>query len=170
MIFTVSHQPSVQNILLAHFSSVISPMDLWLWVLKHDFLSVITAAALKPLFKTRAECETLPHDVSFVISPLQTENSLIEMWNKTGHQGNQWFQAVVPLRNLRNFEVIFEGIRSTDVSGGAALDDLEYIDCSPSKWWTSAVCKISQTIPNIASAEIFWGDYLFCPVFQRYIM
>uniref|UniRef100_A0A3B3XWB3 MAM domain-containing protein n=1 Tax=Poecilia mexicana TaxID=48701 RepID=A0A3B3XWB3_9TELE len=40
--------------------------------------------------------------------------------------------AVVPLRNLRNFEVIFEGIRSRDVSGGAALDDLEYIDCAPS--------------------------------------
>ncbi|MED6241954.1 hypothetical protein ATANTOWER_030718 [Ataeniobius toweri] len=54
------------------------------------------------------------------------------MWNKTGHQGNQWNRAVVPLRKFRNFQVIFEGIRSTDLSGGAALDDLEYIDCAPS--------------------------------------
>nr|XP_054607469.1 MAM and LDL-receptor class A domain-containing protein 1 isoform X2 [Nothobranchius furzeri] len=62
---------------------------------------------------------------------IKTENSLMEMWNKTGHQGNKWNRAEVPLRNLRRFEVIFEGIRSMDVSGGAALDDLEFIDCSP---------------------------------------
>lgn len=37
------------------------------------------------------------------------------------------------MRNLRSFEVIFEGVRSWDVSGGASLDDLEYIDCAPSK-------------------------------------
>ncbi|XP_037549869.1 MAM and LDL-receptor class A domain-containing protein 1 [Nematolebias whitei] len=63
---------------------------------------------------------------------IKTENNLMEMWNKTGHQGNKWNRAEVPLRKLRNFEVIFEGIRSFDVSGGAALDDLEFIDCAPS--------------------------------------
>ncbi|XP_038153930.1 MAM and LDL-receptor class A domain-containing protein 1 isoform X2 [Cyprinodon tularosa] len=63
---------------------------------------------------------------------IKTENSIIEMWNKTGHKGNHWNQVVVPLRKLRNFEVIFEGIRSKDLSGGAALDDMEYIDCAPS--------------------------------------
>ncbi|KAM8881350.1 MAM and LDL-receptor class A domain-containing protein 1 [Synchiropus picturatus] len=62
---------------------------------------------------------------------VKTENELWEVWNKTGHQGNQWRQAEVPLRNLRNFQVIFEGVRSMDVSGGAALDDLEYKDCAP---------------------------------------
>ncbi|KAM7390330.1 hypothetical protein PAMA_008482 [Pampus argenteus] len=62
---------------------------------------------------------------------IQTENDLQEVWNKTGHQGNKWNRAEVPLRKLRNFEVIFEGIRSRDVSGGAALDDLEFIDCAP---------------------------------------
>lgn len=65
----------------------------------------------------------------------QTENDLWEVWNKTGHQGNKWNRAEIPLRKLRNFEVIFEGIRSWDVSGGAALDDLEYIDCAPSRWY-----------------------------------
>ncbi|KAM4543911.1 MAM and LDL-receptor class A domain-containing protein 1 [Fundulus diaphanus] len=75
----------------------------------------------------------LSHKTSGTIRLLiKTENSLIEMWNKTGHQGHRWNRAVVPLRKLRNFAVIFEGIRSRDVSGGAALDDLEYIDCAPS--------------------------------------
>ncbi|KAM4605935.1 MAM and LDL-receptor class A domain-containing protein 1 [Polymixia lowei] len=63
---------------------------------------------------------------------IKTENDLWEVWNKTGHQGNAWNRAVIPLRRLRNFEVIFEGIRSMDVSGGAALDDLEFVDCAPS--------------------------------------
>uniref|UniRef100_A0A4W6FJB9 MAM and LDL receptor class A domain containing 1 n=1 Tax=Lates calcarifer TaxID=8187 RepID=A0A4W6FJB9_LATCA len=62
---------------------------------------------------------------------IKTENDLLEVWNKTGHQGNKWNRAEIPLRKLRNFEVIFEGIRSRDVSGGAALDDLEFIDCAP---------------------------------------
>ncbi|KAK7881754.1 hypothetical protein WMY93_030163 [Mugilogobius chulae] len=63
---------------------------------------------------------------------IKTENSLVEMWNKTGHQGNFWNHVEIPLRKLRNFEVIFEGIRSMDLSGGAAFDDIEYIDCAPS--------------------------------------
>ncbi|XP_040921930.1 MAM and LDL-receptor class A domain-containing protein 1 [Toxotes jaculatrix] len=62
---------------------------------------------------------------------IKTENDLLEVWNKTGHQGNKWNRAEIPLRKLRNFEVIFEGVRSRDVSGGAALDDLEFIDCAP---------------------------------------
>ncbi|XP_062297401.1 MAM and LDL-receptor class A domain-containing protein 1 [Scomber scombrus] len=62
---------------------------------------------------------------------IQTENDLREVWSKTGHQGNEWNRADIPLRKLRNFEVIFEGIRSRDVSGGAALDDLQFVDCAP---------------------------------------
>ncbi|KAM6908030.1 MAM and LDL-receptor class A domain-containing protein 1 isoform 1-T1 [Lycodopsis pacificus] len=62
---------------------------------------------------------------------IKTESNLWEAWNKTGHQGNKWNRAEIPLRKLRNFEVIFEGIRSSDVSGGAALDDLQFKDCAP---------------------------------------
>uniref|UniRef100_A0A665X318 MAM and LDL receptor class A domain containing 1 n=1 Tax=Echeneis naucrates TaxID=173247 RepID=A0A665X318_ECHNA len=62
---------------------------------------------------------------------IKTENNLLEVWNKTGHQGNKWNQAEVPLRKFRNFELIFEGIRSRDVSGGAALDDLRFTNCAP---------------------------------------
>ncbi|XP_010901050.2 MAM and LDL-receptor class A domain-containing protein 1 isoform X1 [Esox lucius] len=61
---------------------------------------------------------------------VKTENNgLTEVWNMTGNQGQQWNQAKVPLRKLRNFEVIFEGIRSRDVNGGAAIDDLQFMDC-----------------------------------------
>ncbi|XP_069015480.1 MAM and LDL-receptor class A domain-containing protein 1 [Embiotoca jacksoni] len=74
----------------------------------------------------------ISHKASGTIRVLiKTENALVEVWNKTGHQGDQWNRAEVPLRKLRNFEVIFEGILLRDVSGGAALDDLEFIDCSP---------------------------------------
>lgn len=68
----------------------------------------------------------------YCISP-QMEDNLWEVWNKSGNQGNKWNRAEIPLRNLRNFELIFEGIRSRDVSGGASLDDFEYINCAPSK-------------------------------------
>uniref|UniRef100_A0A669E9V5 MAM and LDL receptor class A domain containing 1 n=1 Tax=Oreochromis niloticus TaxID=8128 RepID=A0A669E9V5_ORENI len=61
---------------------------------------------------------------------IKMENNLKEVWNQTGHQGNKWNRAEIPLRKLRNFEVIFEVVRLKDVSGGAALDDLEYIDCT----------------------------------------
>uniref|UniRef100_A0A671VVP0 MAM and LDL receptor class A domain containing 1 n=1 Tax=Sparus aurata TaxID=8175 RepID=A0A671VVP0_SPAAU len=68
---------------------------------------------------------------------IKTENNLREVWNKTGHQGNVWNRAEIPLRKLRNFEVIFEGIRSRDVSGGAALDDLEFQDYTKTTDWIS---------------------------------
>ncbi|XP_014036210.2 MAM and LDL-receptor class A domain-containing protein 1 isoform X1 [Salmo salar] len=76
----------------------------------------------------------ISHKASGTIRLLvKTENNgVTEVWNKTGNQGEEWNRAEVPLRKLRNFEVIFEGIRSRDVSGGAALDDLQFTDCDPS--------------------------------------
>ncbi|TNN57956.1 MAM and LDL-receptor class A domain-containing protein 1 [Liparis tanakae] len=62
---------------------------------------------------------------------IKTESNLWEAWSKTGHQGNKWNRAEIPLRTLRNFQLIFEGIRSSDLGGGAALDDLEFKDCAP---------------------------------------
>ncbi|XP_029935423.1 MAM and LDL-receptor class A domain-containing protein 1 [Myripristis murdjan] len=86
---------------------------------------------------------------------IKTENDLWEVWNKKGHQGNRWNRAEIPLRKLRNFEVIFEGIRSMDVSGGAALDDLEFINCAPSAVVpgscpavTDFVCQSGQCIES----------------------
>ncbi|XP_051910036.1 MAM and LDL-receptor class A domain-containing protein 1 isoform X1 [Hippocampus zosterae] len=75
----------------------------------------------------------ISHKASGTIRLLvKTENAMWEAWNKSGHQGNGWKRAEVPLRRLRNFRVIFEGVRWRDVSGGAALDDLKFKDCAPS--------------------------------------
>ncbi|XP_023673966.2 MAM and LDL-receptor class A domain-containing protein 1 isoform X1 [Paramormyrops kingsleyae] len=63
---------------------------------------------------------------------VRMDNMLTEVWNMTGNQGERWNRAEVPLSKMRNFELIFEGIRAIDVSGGAALDDLEFSDCAPS--------------------------------------
>uniref|UniRef100_W5MXZ4 MAM and LDL receptor class A domain containing 1 n=1 Tax=Lepisosteus oculatus TaxID=7918 RepID=W5MXZ4_LEPOC len=62
---------------------------------------------------------------------VKTDKGLTEVWNKTVNQGEKWNKAVVPLRKMRNFELIFLGIRSRDLSGGAAIDDLEFINCAP---------------------------------------
>ncbi|XP_049338853.1 MAM and LDL-receptor class A domain-containing protein 1 [Astyanax mexicanus] len=62
---------------------------------------------------------------------LKTENELREVWMEQRRMF-EWKRAEVPLRNLRNFELIFEAVRVIDVSGGAALDDLEFIDCARS--------------------------------------
>ncbi|KAJ8419179.1 hypothetical protein AAFF_G00006780 [Aldrovandia affinis] len=63
---------------------------------------------------------------------VKVDSGLTEVWNKTGDQGERWNKAEVHLRRMRNFQLIFEGIRARDVSGGAALDDLEFSSCAPS--------------------------------------
>jgi len=58
----------------------------------------------------------------------------------------EWRRAEVSLRNLRNFILIFEVIRTQDVSGGAALDDLQFIDCAPCKFFFFPPCKSINSI------------------------
>lgn len=58
----------------------------------------------------------------------QTENELREVWTQQV-MNEEWRRAEVSLRKLRNFLLIFEAVRTRDVSGGVALDDLEFIDC-----------------------------------------
>ncbi|XP_043921445.1 MAM and LDL-receptor class A domain-containing protein 1 [Protopterus annectens] len=62
---------------------------------------------------------------------VKTERSLSEVWSKTGNHGDEWHIAEVSLRRLRNFEVIFEGIRTQDFGGGAAVDDIHFKNCAP---------------------------------------
>ncbi|MBN3307352.1 MALR1 protein, partial [Amia calva] len=62
---------------------------------------------------------------------VKTDKGLTEVWNKTGNQGADWNRADVALRKLRSFELIFEGVRVKDSSGGAAVDDLEFTNCAP---------------------------------------
>uniref|UniRef100_A0A8C4X4S6 MAM and LDL receptor class A domain containing 1 n=1 Tax=Erpetoichthys calabaricus TaxID=27687 RepID=A0A8C4X4S6_ERPCA len=62
---------------------------------------------------------------------VKTDHGLSEVWNKTGSPGDTWVKAEVPLRRLRDFEIIFEGVRSKDFGGGAAIDDIRFESCQP---------------------------------------
>ncbi|KAL4635263.1 MAM and LDL-receptor class A domain-containing protein 1 [Arapaima gigas] len=72
-----------------------------------------------------------PHAMGIVRLLVRTSSGISEVWNATGNQGVHWNQAEVLLRKMRNFELIFEGVRVKDMSGGAALDDLEFSNCAP---------------------------------------
>uniref|UniRef100_A0A672JY28 MAM and LDL-receptor class A domain-containing protein 1-like n=1 Tax=Sinocyclocheilus grahami TaxID=75366 RepID=A0A672JY28_SINGR len=61
---------------------------------------------------------------------VKTENELREVWTERQMQ-REWRRAEVSLKCLRNFILIFEAVQTQDVSGGAALDDLLFIDCAP---------------------------------------
>ncbi|XP_050969614.1 MAM and LDL-receptor class A domain-containing protein 1 [Labeo rohita] len=61
---------------------------------------------------------------------IKTENELREVWTERQVQ-REWRRAEVSLKSLRNFNLIFEAVRTQDVSGGAALDDLQFVDCAP---------------------------------------
>ncbi|KAL1271156.1 hypothetical protein QQF64_030172 [Cirrhinus molitorella] len=61
---------------------------------------------------------------------VKTENELNEVWTERQMQ-REWRKAEVPLKSMRNFILIFEAVRTQDVSGGAALDDLQFVDCAP---------------------------------------
>uniref|UniRef100_A0A4X2LXR5 MAM and LDL receptor class A domain containing 1 n=1 Tax=Vombatus ursinus TaxID=29139 RepID=A0A4X2LXR5_VOMUR len=62
---------------------------------------------------------------------IKTEKGLSKVWREEGQNpGNHWKKAEVLLGKLRNFEVIFEGIRTRDLGGGAAIDDIEFRNCS----------------------------------------
>lgn len=53
------------------------------------------------------------------------------MWQESErNSGDHWQKAVILLGKLRNFEVIFQGIRTRDLGGGAAIDDIEFKNCT----------------------------------------
>ncbi|XP_074051330.1 MAM and LDL-receptor class A domain-containing protein 1 [Macrotis lagotis] len=62
---------------------------------------------------------------------VKTEKGLSKVWTEEGENPeNHWKKAEVLLGKLRNFEIIFEGIRARDLGGGAAIDDIEFNNCS----------------------------------------
>lgn len=66
---------------------------------------------------------------------LQTEKGLSKVWQESGqNSGDHWQQAVILLGKLRDFEVIFQGIRTRDLGGGAAIDDIEFKNCMTGKF------------------------------------
>ncbi|XP_012787433.2 MAM and LDL-receptor class A domain-containing protein 1 [Sorex araneus] len=61
---------------------------------------------------------------------VKTKKGLSKVWQESEQDShNHWQKAVVLLGKLRNFEVIIQGIRTRDLGGGAAIDDIEFKDC-----------------------------------------
>ncbi|XP_051007238.1 MAM and LDL-receptor class A domain-containing protein 1 [Acomys russatus] len=62
---------------------------------------------------------------------IKTDKGLSEVWRQSKPEaGNHWQKATILLGKLRNFEVIFQGIRTRDLGGGAAIDDIEFQNCT----------------------------------------
>ncbi|XP_054580782.1 MAM and LDL-receptor class A domain-containing protein 1 [Eptesicus fuscus] len=71
---------------------------------------------------------------------IKTEKGLSQVWQESKQtSGDQWQKAVILLGKLRNFEVIFQGIRTRDLGGGAAIDDIEFKNCT-TVGETSEIC------------------------------
>ncbi|XP_017724713.1 PREDICTED: MAM and LDL-receptor class A domain-containing protein 1 isoform X2 [Rhinopithecus bieti] len=72
---------------------------------------------------------------------IKTEKGLSKVWQESKQNpGNHWQKADILLGKLRNFEVIFQGIRTRDLGGGAAIDDIEFKNCT-------TVGEISEICP-----------------------
>uniref|UniRef100_A0A8C8RM21 MAM and LDL receptor class A domain containing 1 n=1 Tax=Pelusios castaneus TaxID=367368 RepID=A0A8C8RM21_9SAUR len=61
---------------------------------------------------------------------IKTDNGLSKVWSESESPGDEWRKAELHLGMLRNFEVIFEGIRAKDLGGGAAIDDIVFQNCT----------------------------------------
>ncbi|KAM9230178.1 MAM and LDL-receptor class A domain-containing protein 1 [Dugong dugon] len=61
---------------------------------------------------------------------IKTEKGLSKVWQESDQKSrDHWQKAIILLGKLRNFEVIFQGIRMRDLGGGAAIDDIEFKNC-----------------------------------------
>nr|XP_009936237.1 PREDICTED: MAM and LDL-receptor class A domain-containing protein 1 [Opisthocomus hoazin] len=61
---------------------------------------------------------------------IKTDDAIVKIWSESGNHGDEWNSVELHLGKLRNFEVIFEGIRTRDLGGGAAIDDIEFKNCT----------------------------------------
>ncbi|XP_069067879.1 MAM and LDL-receptor class A domain-containing protein 1 isoform X2 [Pleurodeles waltl] len=61
---------------------------------------------------------------------IKRDDGLTVIWSESGNPSREWKRAEVRLGKLRNFEIIFEGIRTKDLGGGAGIDDIEFKNCS----------------------------------------
>uniref|UniRef100_A0A8C3QSZ7 MAM and LDL receptor class A domain containing 1 n=1 Tax=Cyanoderma ruficeps TaxID=181631 RepID=A0A8C3QSZ7_9PASS len=61
---------------------------------------------------------------------IKTDDGIVKIWSESGTHGDEWNKVMLHLRKLRNFEIIFEGIRTRDLIGGTAIDDIEFHNCT----------------------------------------
>uniref|UniRef100_A0A8C5VYQ1 MAM and LDL-receptor class A domain-containing protein 1 n=1 Tax=Microcebus murinus TaxID=30608 RepID=A0A8C5VYQ1_MICMU len=71
---------------------------------------------------------------------IKTEKGLTKVWEESNQNpSDHWQKADILLGKLRNFEIIFQGIRTRDLGGGAAIDDIEFKNCT-TMGETSEIC------------------------------
>ncbi|CAB3984307.1 MAM and LDL-receptor class A domain-containing 1-like isoform X1 [Paramuricea clavata] len=51
-------------------------------------------------------------------------NRMVELFNKSGDQGNQWNKAEVQINNGTSYSVVFSGVRGSSYQGDIALDEI----------------------------------------------
>ncbi|XP_062423588.1 MAM and LDL-receptor class A domain-containing protein 1 [Rhea pennata] len=61
---------------------------------------------------------------------IKTDDGIVKIWSDSGNHSDEWMKVELHLGKLRNFEVFFEGIRTRDLGGGAAIDDIEFKNCT----------------------------------------
>ncbi|KAM9308125.1 MAM and LDL-receptor class A domain-containing protein 1 [Gastrophryne carolinensis] len=61
---------------------------------------------------------------------IKTEMDPVKIWGESENQDGKWNKVEIHLGKLRNFQVIFEGVRTRDFGGGAAIDDIQFANCS----------------------------------------
>ncbi|XP_069847836.1 MAM and LDL-receptor class A domain-containing protein 1 [Dipodomys merriami] len=89
---------------------------------------------------------------------IKTEKGLSEVWQES-KPGNHWQKASILLGKIRNFEVIFQGIRTKDLGGGAAIDDIEFHNCT-TVGETSEIC--SEAMDFLCQDKKCIPSYLVC--------
>uniref|UniRef100_A0A7M4FXD0 MAM and LDL receptor class A domain containing 1 n=1 Tax=Crocodylus porosus TaxID=8502 RepID=A0A7M4FXD0_CROPO len=61
---------------------------------------------------------------------IKADNGISRIWSESRNHAGEWKKAEIHLGKLRNFEVLFEGVRAKDLGGGAAIDDIEFKNCT----------------------------------------
>ncbi|GAB1285988.1 MAM and LDL-receptor class A domain-containing protein 1 [Apodemus speciosus] len=85
---------------------------------------------------------------------IKTNKGLSEVWPQSEPEpDNHWRKATILLGKLRNFEVIFQGIRTRDLGGGAAIDDIEFNNCTTACIAPTSIMKAIQQEENFLVGE-----------------
>ncbi|XP_054257257.1 zonadhesin-like [Macrosteles quadrilineatus] len=73
------------------------------------------------------------------------------LFNKSGDQGNQWLQAVIPLpETSSSFQIVMEGVRGASYDGDIAIDDVKLAE--------GAECAVSLNITPAGDTETTTED------------
>ncbi|EDO47787.1 predicted protein [Nematostella vectensis] len=87
-----------------------------------------------------------------------------QIWSLSGEQGNNWLYGTAPIRAGQVYQIIFEGVRSTNHKGDIAIDDVEFVvgtcpitpvNAKPTNPWTTPAPSPTATTvgPTLAPSQ-----------------